>query len=376
MTRRCYHAAIASAFLSVAALAGCNGGTATPNVLSDADTPTHARAGASAVNIWAAPQPYSSAAPSIVYGLSVGGKSILTTIKTGKQSVPGYHPAALRVDHSQNLWVLNESNTKNFAYPSEAVIQEYSNDGGFTAAYVSGCPSNASPSVCHNFSSEITDIAVNSKYLFAIGLVIFQLSEGPVGYFGYEYWPVGNPSAEPTFIQMTADGGYCQYAPTPLCVPYHGDLDGSGNLWLLAGSVNGFGLLEVTNPTSSTGHGYNVMEPAGTYPSSAGFVYVNGGTMINVGVPPYSSEYAGQIFQYALPLSPGGTPLNVLTPCVYRCFPGDFGFNKTGKELAVGDGSSANGWIDVGVTAKNRWKQVTNPQFVPLGAAVYTPSDK
>jgi hypothetical protein len=85
------------------------------------------------------------------------------------------------------------------------------------------------------------------------------------------------------------------------------------------------------------------------------------------------------IYQYALPLQSGGRPFNTLRPCSQGCDPHGFGFNANDTLVAAGDGSASPsaGLIDIGHVAKNRWKQVGNPQFTaPFSSAVYTPSDK
>ena len=95
----------------------------------------------------------------------------------------------------------------------------------------------------------------------------------------------------------------------------------------------------------------------------------NGGKTLNV-----IDEGARKVYQYALPLSPGGTPFNTLTPCQSGCIPTSGGFNKGDTKIVIGD---ANDWLDIGDVATNHWKQSKAPQMNSslLGAA-YTPSDK
>ncbi len=109
----------------------------------------------------------------------------------------------------------------------------------------------------------------------------------------------------------------------------------------------------------------------------AGFSISNAGTVLNVG------DSSHKIYQYALPLTYGGSPFNTLMPCSQGCDPHGFGFNSKNKLIVVGDGtmggssSPQRGWLDIGRVSENRWKKVTNRQFTaPFSSAVYAVSDK
>ena len=81
--------------------------------------------------------------------------------------------------------------------------------------------------------------------------------------------------------------------------------------------------------------------------------------VLNVG------DSSHKIYQYALPLTYGGSPFNTLTPCSQGCDPHGFGFNSKDKLIVVGDGTTGgsgnpySGWLDIGQVSKNHWKKVT-----------------
>lgn len=367
MNSRRYNAPLFFIFLGAALLAGCNGSQAA------LDTPTRSAPqqdpDVSGVRIWAIPKANPPNTPSVIYGFNLGAKRLVTVIHTAKQSTPGYYPIALRVDHDQNLWVLNQSETKDLSGPP--VVQEYT-AGSFTAAYVASC--NSVGVGC----PVLTDLAVNATYVLAFGLL--SSSYPPVG--GFEAWQVGQPSAKPRWSTQSDPYYYCQYRPAQyVCQIYHGDIDDSNNIWLVAsacapGSTNcsGIGLFERPSPWNNRTT-FSQIEPPGTYPSP-GYIDVNA-TTVNVELTPLGSQYSDEIIQYALPVSASGAPSNVLTPCLYPCSGGGFGFNATQKQVVIGDGSSeANGWLDIGITSKNKWKTVPFLSLGRFGAAVYTPSDK
>lgn len=375
MTTRSYRPSIAFAFLSAALLAGCNGGAAVPGTPTGLGPGNDPARNANGIRIWAAPATTESGFKGLIYGLSAGGKKLLTVIHTGKQTVPGYNPSALKVDHDQNLWVLDQDNSTSRSSSESGVIQEYTPTGSFTAAYVPSCP--AAPNLCDSFTgASLTDVVVSPSYVFAIGNFYWSYQSSafvcnPCN--GYEFWPNGQPNATPSAV-IIGDGN-THYVPRF----NYGDIDSSNNLWLEAGYIgySGYGLAEFKDPTNVYNPEAITVEPYGTY-ANPGFVYTsNAGKTLNVEVPPSSSQYGANIYQYALPLYTNGAPIKTLTPCLVNCYPADFGFNKTAKQVVVGDGSGSAGWIDIGKAANNSWSQITNPQFSGrFGAAAYTPSDK
>ncbi len=297
-----------------------------------------------------------------VLGSSASGKKINASIDTETQATPGYYPTGLKVDHARNLWVANEVGS--FGSSFGGVVQEYTN-GTFANAYSVQCPSSAG---CKYMYSASFDVAVNSKNVFAaLEYMDYEVcNPSCVAYdvSGFEYWPNGSPSSKPTLIALNYR--------SPVVALGWADVDSSGNLWFTDsgyydGSHYGYGLVEITNPT--TNPTFTQVEPPGTY-SFWGGVYVSGrGKTLNV-----IDEGARKVYQYALPLSPSGTPFNTLTPCQSGCDPTSGGFNKGDKKMVIGD---ANDWLDIGTVATNHWKQAKSPQMnSSLSGAAYTPSDK
>ncbi|MFZ0682167.1 MAG: hypothetical protein WAM84_04715 [Candidatus Cybelea sp.] len=131
----------------------------------------------------------------------------------------------------------------------------------------------------------------------------------------------------------------------------------SSNLWVRDFGEGGYGVAEITNPTSTPS--FNQVLPLDTftinYGDIAGFYASNAGTVLNVG------DSSHKIYQYALPLTYGGSPFNTLTPCSQGCDPHGFGFNSKDKLIVVGDGTTGgsgnpySGWLDIGQVSKNHW---------------------
>jgi hypothetical protein len=332
-------------------LAGCNTGTASPAIPASSAQFTRPQANAGGINIWAAAEQSSK-----VFGLSRGAKHVLEVISTERQPVKGGDPLTLKVDHARNLFVTDVSGG------NAGVIQEYK-DGKFTRAYSPGC----AVSNCSSFTGILSDNVVDHNDVFAIMKHIqYKAGSYTVSRSGYEYWPNGNPSATPVAVLLSSD---C----SAVCFYDAGDEDSSGNLWLRDFGGGGYGVAEITNPTTRPSM-KQILPFTFTIESGdiAGFYISNAGTVLNVG------DSSHKIYQYSLPLTYGGSPFNTLTPCSQGCDPHGFGFNSKDNLIVVGDGTTAaHGWVDIGQVSKNRWKKVTNPQFTaPLSSAVYTPSDK
>lgn len=347
-----HRAPLALSFVYLASvLAGCNAGTTSPAIPPNSAQFTRPQANAGGIKIWAAAEQSSK-----VFGLSSGAKRVLDVISTKSQPVKGGNPLTLKVDHAQNLFVTDVSGG------AAGVIQEYK-DGNFARAYLPGC----AVSNCSNFTGMLTDNGVDKNHVFAIMKTIqYKVGTYTVGGSGYEYWPNGNPSATPVQVLLSSD---C----SEVCFYDAGDVDSSGNLWLRDFGGGGYGVAEITNPTTRPSMN-QILPFTFTIDSGdiAGFYISNAGTVLNVG------DSSHKIYQYALPLSYGGSPFNTLTPCSQGCDPHGFGFNSKDKLIVVGDGTTAaHGWVDIGQVAKNHWKKVTNPKFTaPFSSAVYTPSDK
>jgi hypothetical protein len=332
-------------------LGGCNAGSVSPEIPASSAHFTRPLANTSGVKIWA-----SEESSSKVFGLSSGAKRVLDVISTERQPVKGGDPLTLKVDHDKNLFVTDVSGG------NAGVIQEFK-DGKFTRAYAPGC----AVSKCSSFTGVLSDSAVDKNNVFAIMKQIqYKVATYTVVGSGYEYWPNGNPSATPVEVLLPSD---C----SAICFYDAGDVDSSGNLWLRDYGGGGYGVAEITDPTTRPSMSqilpFTFMIDSGDI---AGFYIGNAGMVLNVG------DSSHKIYQYALPLKSNGSPFNTLTPCSQGCDPHGFGFNSNDTLIAAGDGTApAHGWVDIGRVAKNHWKKVTNPKFSsPLSSAVYTPSDK
>lgn len=347
-----YRASLAVGLMPLASLlAGCNGGTASPAIPASSShfaTPN----ATTGIKIWAAAEQASK-----LFGLSVGAKRVLKVISTKRQPVKGGNPLTLKVD-GENLFVTDVSGGR------AGIIQEYK-DARFVRAYSPGCPAFD----CSNFTGSLSDTVVDKTYVFAIMKQLqYQVGTKTVSGSGYEYWPKGNPSATPVAVLLSSD---C----SAICFYDAGDEDSSGNLWLRDYGGGGYGVTEITNPT--TNPSMNQGLPLDTFTINdgdiAGFSVSNAGTVLNVG------DSSHKIYQYALPVRSDSAPFNTLTPCIEGCDPHGFGFNSTDTRIVVGDGTAgtqSKGWLDIGQVSKNHWRKVANPQFmVPFSAAVYLPGD-
>ncbi len=332
-------------------LAGCQGGTTSPPLPATSAELKGPNAGAG-FTIWAAAEQTSK-----LFGLSLGGKSVLKVISTKSQPVKGGAPLTLKVD-GKNLFVTDLSGG------TAGVIQEYT-DGRFVRAYSPSCPVEN----CSNFTGLLGDTVVDKSYVFAIMKKIqYRVGSDTVSGSGYEYWPKGNPSATPVGVFLSSD---C----SEICFYDAGDEDSSGNLWLRDYGGNGYGVAEITNPTTHPSASQGLPLDTFTIKSGdiGGFSISNAGTVLNVG------DSSHKLYQYALPVSDGSLPLNTLTPCAEGCDPHGFGFNSTDTRTVVGDGTAgmhSKGWLDIGQVLTNHWRKITNPQFtVPFSAAVFVPGD-
>jgi hypothetical protein len=333
-------------------LAGCNGGTTPPAIPASSPHFTMPHADAGGIRIWAAAEQTST-----VFGLSLGAKRVLKVISTESQPVKGGDPLTLKVDRAKNLFVTDISGGK------AGVIQEYK-AGSFTRAYSPDC----AVSDCSKFTGMLTDTVVDNNHVFAIMKQIqYKVGGNTVSRSGYEYWPKGDPSATPVEVLLSSD---C----SAICFIDAGDEDSSGNLLVRDFGSGGYGVAEITNPT--TAPSFSQILPLDTFTIDqgdiAGFYISSAGTVLNVG------DSSHKIYQYALPLTYGGSPFNTLMPCSEGCDPHGFGFNSKDEPIVVGDGTTSGssgphrGWLDIGRVSENRWKKVTNRQFTaPFSSAVY-----
>jgi hypothetical protein len=156
------------------------------------------------------------------------------------------------------------------------------------------------------------------------------------------------------------------------------DEDSSGNLWLTYYGCEtvypytcGNGLGEISNPASPSWT-FTTVENPGTYQCTGGVYVSNAGAVLNVTDP--CTRYT---YQYALPLSVGGGPTNILGPTPVNSqgygSPVSGGFSQNGAKLILGDSS---GWLDRGTVASNKWKAKANISVYDPEGAAFTPSDK
>lgn len=299
-------------------------------------------------------------------GQDATGRKTVTAVDLSKNSC--YSPVALKVDHARNVWVGCELTSTS---GTNGAVQKYSGAGVLEKQYLPACPSPVSE--CESFSGYGYDSGLDHHGNVFASLNLYSIETcnpscvSDLG-GGFEWWPKGKASAAPHLISL---GTSC----APVCGVGYMDVDGSGNLWFTfsgyAQTTYGFGLGEVTNPT--TNPKFTIIEPVGTYGFFGGVYISNGGKTLNV-----IDQKARTIAQYHLPLSPSGTPYNVLGPTPQNAFgigdPVSGGFNKAETKLAIGD---TGGWLDVGKVSSNTWSAVASPNFYSgLNGAAYTPSDK
>ncbi len=277
------------------------------------------------------------------------------------------YPQGLKIDHSQNIWDACEYNG-DF---ENGVVQQFNSAGTFQNEYNVGCPQPTSE--CAYWYSYAYDVATDGTHVFAsIPYSQEEVCDSGCAYSygsGVEWWPANSSSSSPTYINL---GQNCE----PVCTVYFMDTDGSGNIWIdyfgSNGSENGYGLGEITNPT--TDPQFVPIVAPGTFECGGG-VYVstkNGVQTVNV-----SDECHRTISQYVLPYVASELP-TILGPTKENYFgqgsPLSGGFNKDDTKFVVGD---SYGWLDIGKLADNSWGIRGSANFggyVP--AAAYTPSDK
>jgi hypothetical protein len=301
-----------------------------------------------------------------VVGQNMPNNQTITAIDTSANAC--FSPIALKVDRAQNLWVGCELQSTS---STNGVVQEYSNAGKLLKKYAPACP--VPVSTCQSFSGYGYDSGIDPSGNVFASLNLYSIETcnpscvSNLG-AGFEWWPAGKPAAAPKLIPL---GTNC----TPVCGVGYMDVDASGNLWFTfsgydSSSTFGFGLGEVTNPT--TNPTFTIVEPLGTYGFFGG-VYVSNGKTLNV-----IDQQVRTVSRYRLPLKPGGAPFKVLGPTPTNVFgigdPVSGSFNKLDTKMAIGD---SGGWLDLGTVASNAWSSKANPNFYSgLGGAAYTPSDK
>jgi hypothetical protein len=303
----------------------------------------------------------------VVLAQTSSGKKTLGAIVTDAQGgASGYFPITVKVDGSQNVWVADELNAN--ANGEGSVLQEYDQGGTLTAAYTWNLCQQLgyinTPCSAEGFDGSVTPSYVFAEVSSYTAMSFTQIYQGS----GFEYWPTGDPSATPTFISLTYGA--------PVEVIYYMDVDASGNIWFDYYGYDsttleyGYGLGEIKSPT--TNPEFVSVLPVGSI-GFAGGVYISGKTsaqVLNV-----TDQLSLKIYQYHLPLSPGGSPFNTLGPTYYFGDPVSGGFNEAETKNAQGDCVLDS--VDRGIVSTNRWKPRKNIADVScLSGAAYTPSDR
>ncbi|HTV74053.1 MAG TPA: hypothetical protein VME66_10140 [Candidatus Acidoferrales bacterium] len=321
----------------------------------------HLRHNAKAVTLWIANTAFGT-----LLGVDRSRTKVVDEIDVASEGC--LDPVGVRVDHSQNIWVACQSEpSKTIADGSSE--QEYSSSGKLLERYEwsAPCPSSASSCGALGANDGGPD---NGGHVFASLAAAAILVSGAQQNLdsGFFWWPANKPKSTPTFISL---GAYCQ----PICQPLFMDTDASGNIWFtyrgVTGSQQGFGLGEVTDPTTDP-QIVTIFAP-GKYELGFGVFTSDAQTKLNV-------VDAGKrdIYQYELPVTSASAPLKTLGPTASGFDswgqPITGGFNKAETRLALGD---QFGWLNVGATASNIWTGALNVDFLPyvLGAS-YTPSDR
>lgn len=274
-------------------------------------------------------------------------------------------PESVHVDHAKNVWIGCEYDSDY----SDGNVLEYNSGGNLQGTYTPSCPSPISS--CSYWYSYAYDAGTDGTNVYAaIPFSEEQVCNPSCNYVygsGFEYWPAGNASATPAYINV---GEAC----SPVCDTGYMDLDSSGNIWFSyygCTSSCGGGLAEITNPTTNPKF-VPILNPL-TFQCPGGVYVSNGGKTLN-----YVDECARTISQYAMPVTSSSQPVKTLGPTPVNIFgagqPIGLGFNASDKAVVAGD---SMGWLDIGTTANNKWKPVPSinlGDYVP--GAAYTPSDK
>ena len=302
------------------------------------------------------------------YGFLIGqNKRGIKTIATIDAQANGcYYPQAVKIDRARNIWTGCEFN----AQYNGGAVQEYSRAGNLVNTYSwTLCPPSSGD--C-NTDAYGYDGAANASEVFA-AVAQYQLqicTPSCVTSYGsgFEHWPANSPFVTPTFISLPYG--------SPVLSVYYMDLDSLGNIWFdyygQSGSDYGFGLAEITSPTSSSWQFVSRL-PIGSIACPGGVYVSNGGNKLNV-----TDACARTISQYALPWAPSEEPTAVLGPTLLNIAgygePIAGGFNRGDTSIVQGDGY---GWLDIGTVSSNAWKSVSSFNFAgEVEGAAYTPSDK
>lgn len=343
-------------------------------------TVPRAHRNAGSVAIWVANQP-SEFTQGYLFGITRKGK-VVRTINLGDATQSSCSPTSIKVDHSQNIWI----NCYMGGYYPAGQFIELDPSGKFVASYFWRAPPPSCPpsyEFCYVQSAGGDDGAANGSYVFAgVNSIAQACPSNPVQCNtiyanGYEWWPANDPSATPTFVNLT---GCC--GSEPLNSVGYMDVDGNGDLLFDYNVANsycqGYGVAEIRNPASASWSFVDLIPAcSGPFSGATGYaagVYVgNSGSTETLNV----TGNGRSIYRWALPITSSGT-YTVLGPTpanktgLGAPVSGNFGPNDT--YAVQGD---AAGWVDFGTVSSNKWKKIFNVNLIGAdNGAALTPSDK
>ncbi len=306
------------------------------------------RHGSGAVPLWSSMPDYN-----IILGLNKRGSKVTTAINTESNNCED--PIGLKVDSSQNLWVGCEENPDNDYL---GMLQEYSSSGALEASYNVACPSGDTCQYTYGYGFDGAQNASNVFY--SLTFYEFEIDSAYTYGGGFEYWPNGDSSAAPVLVPASPYG-------EPVYDVYYMDLDSSGNIWFTyygCESSCGYGLGEITNPTSSPN--FVDIEPPPFLQFAGGVYASNGGNTINV-----IDQDTHMVYQF----NTSGSETGTLGPTAFGIGdPVTGGYNSADTKFAIGD---AEDWLDVGTVATNTWKVSKATLMISsMEGAAYSPSDK
>jgi hypothetical protein len=313
------------------------------------------------------------------YMLGLKGNLKKTTTAVDVEANGCNAPVTAKEDANDHVWIsceYDESFTSGSA-------QEYNSVGRLLNVYDPGASSTGSgcqPSYYYCFSEGLGFDEGQSSTNVWVGDTETILFYCPTSFYtcyedvdsGLYEFPLGSPSATPTFINLygTSDGNnnsiyYVGYL----------DVDPSNNVYFTYdGCENGYpyicgdGLAEYTN----TGQVQGLLPPGAI--GFWGGVYVSGGgSTLNV-----IDQDTRENSQYALPMTYGAAPYNVMGPTPTNIFglgdPIQGTFNASYTKMAIGD---AYGWIDTLPVPNGTGKAIPNINCTDgCFGTTYQPSDR
>ena len=160
------------------------------------------------------------------YGYLIGlNKKFKSVSDINVESNGCFEPITVKIDHSHNIWTACEEGSGSNA----GAAQEYSSTGTLMNSYNVGCPSNISPSQCEYFYSEsfdhVSELERRLRDADVLRELLLSHMMSSAAYGGFEYWPNGSPSSQPTLIYVTVIPGVDVFGI------FYADIDSSGNIW-------------------------------------------------------------------------------------------------------------------------------------------------